>query len=38
MWQQVDQAISGIIDKTTFAELQRGWSDKQNKFVMNWEI
>jgi len=38
MWQQVDQAISGIIDKTTFAELLRGWSDKQNKFVLNWEI
>jgi len=38
IWQQVDQAISEIIDKTTFAALQRGWSDKQNKFVMNWEI
>ena len=38
MWQQVDQAISGIIDKATFAELQRAWRDKQNKFVMNWEI
>jgi Rrf2 family cysteine metabolism transcriptional repressor len=38
MWQQVDQAISGIIDKTTFADLLRGWSDKQNKFVLNWEI
>src|SRR5579863_5654582 len=38
MWQQVDQAVSGIIEKTTFADLLRNWSDKQNKFVMNWEI
>lgn len=38
MWQQVDLAISGIIDKTTFADLLRGWSDKQNKYVLNWEI
>jgi Rrf2 family protein len=38
MWRQVDQAVSDIIDKTTFAELMRGWQDKQNKFVLNWEI
>ncbi len=38
MWQQVDHAISEVIDKTTFADLLRGWSEKQNKFVLNWEI
>jgi Rrf2 family cysteine metabolism transcriptional repressor len=38
MWQDVDRAISEIIDKTTFADLLRGWTDKQNKFVLNWEI
>jgi len=38
MWQQVDQAISGIIDKTSFAELVRGWGEKQNRYVLNWEI
>lgn len=38
MWEDVDRAISEIIDKTTFADLLRGWSDKQNKFVLNWEI
>ena len=38
MWQQVNGAISGILDKTTFADLLRGWADKQNKFVLNWEI
>lgn len=38
MWQEVDRAVSEIIDKTSFADLLRGWADKQNKFVLNWEI
>jgi len=38
MWRRVDQSISDVIDKTTFAELLRVWSEKQNKFVLNWEI
>ena len=38
MWKQVDDAISGIIDRTTFGELLRSWQEKQNKYVLNWEI
>jgi Rrf2 family protein len=38
MWRQVDCAVSEIIDKTTFAGLLRGWTDEQNKYVLNWEI
>jgi len=38
MWGQVDQAISGIVDKTTFADLLRAWTEKQSRFVLNWEI
>lgn len=38
LWQQVDSAVSGILDQTTFAELIRRWSDKQQKYVLNWEI
>jgi Rrf2 family cysteine metabolism transcriptional repressor len=38
MWQQVDSSVSEIIDKTTFADLLRRWTEKQNKFVLNWEI
>ena len=38
MWQQVDSAISGILDKTSFADLLRDWADKQSRFVPNWEI
>jgi Rrf2 family cysteine metabolism transcriptional repressor len=38
MWDQVDRAVSGILDKTTFADLVRAWNEKQNRYVMNWEI
>ena len=38
MWEQVDSAVSTVIDKTTFADLLREWQEKQNKYVLNWEI
>ena len=38
MWEEVDLAISNVIDKTTFADLLRAWQEKQNKYVLNWEI
>jgi Rrf2 family transcriptional regulator, cysteine metabolism repressor len=38
MWQQVDRAVSDIVDKTTFGDLVRDWADKQNRFVLNWDI
>ena len=38
MWHQVDQAVSGVIDKTSFADLLHRWQEKQNKYVLNWEI
>jgi Rrf2 family protein len=38
MWQKVDAAVSEILDKTTFADLVRDWTEKQNRYVLNWEI
>ena len=38
LWGQVEQAVSSVIDKTTFGDLLRGWQEKQNRYVMNWEI
>jgi DNA-binding IscR family transcriptional regulator len=38
MWHDVDAAVSAIIDHTTFADLIRGWTERQNRFVLNWEI
>jgi len=37
-WRRVDQAVSGILDSTTMAELVRSWRDKHSKYVPNWEI
>jgi len=37
-WRRVDQAVSDVIDQTTFAELVRNWRDLQSKYVPNWEI
>ncbi|MCC6862319.1 MAG: Rrf2 family transcriptional regulator [Bryobacterales bacterium] len=38
MWKQVDQAVSEIIDHTSFSDLHRAWLEKRTKFVPNWEI
>jgi Rrf2 family protein len=38
MWQQVDRAVSGVIDKTTFADLARDWSERQQRHIHTWEI
>jgi Rrf2 family transcriptional regulator, cysteine metabolism repressor len=38
MWQQVDQAVSAIVDHTSFADLHRAWQETHARFVPNWEI
>ena len=38
MWDRVDQAVSDVIDNTTFAELVRNWHDRQARYVPNWDI
>ena len=38
VWREVDHAVSDIIDRKTFADLLQAWTEKQNKFVLNWEI
>jgi len=38
MWKEVDGAISGILDHTTFAALARRWTERQAKYVPDWEI
>ena len=38
LWRQVDAAVSGVVDHTSFADLQRIWSEKNDKFVPNWDI
>jgi Rrf2 family transcriptional regulator, cysteine metabolism repressor len=38
LWQQVDRAVSSILDKTTLGDVLRDWHQKHSKYVMNWEI
>jgi Rrf2 family transcriptional regulator, cysteine metabolism repressor len=38
MWRLVDDAVSSVVDRTTFAELARAWRERQDKYVPNWEI
>lgn len=38
LWGQVDNAVSTVIDRTTFADLYRAWSEKRSRFVPNWDI
>jgi len=37
-WWKADQAISSVLDHTTFAELTRAWAERQSRYVPNWEI
>ncbi len=38
VWSRVDEAISDVVDHTTFAELVRNWRDRQSRYIPNWEI
>jgi Rrf2 family cysteine metabolism transcriptional repressor len=38
MWRAVDEAVASVVDKMTFAELARRWTERQEKYIPNWEI
>lgn len=38
MWRQVDEAVSNVVDGTTFGDLVRRWREKQGSYVPNWDI
>ena len=38
VWRRVDQAISDVLDQTTFGELARSWREKQTQYIPNWDI
>jgi Rrf2 family protein len=38
MWRAVDQAVSQVVDRTSFADISRQWREKQGKYVPNWDI
>ena len=38
LWEEVERALSSVIDKTTFADLVSRWKEKNARRVANWEI
>lgn len=38
IWQRVDEAVSEVLDHTSFGELAREWQARNSHYVPNWEI
>lgn len=38
VWRQVDQAVSEIVDRTSFADITRLWRERQAHYIPNWDI
>jgi Rrf2 family cysteine metabolism transcriptional repressor len=38
LWRQVDEAVTSVLDRTTFADLVHAWRDKQAQAAPYWEI
>ena len=38
LWQNVDEAVSRVVDQTSFGDLARQWRDKQGRYIPNWDI
>jgi Rrf2 family protein len=38
VWRMVDDAVSSVVDHTTFAGVVRAWKEGQARYVPNWDI
>lgn len=38
MWARVDDAVSSVVDQTSFGDLRRNWQERQTKYIPNWDI
>lgn len=38
VWERADNALSTVLDRTSFGELARAWEERQRKYVPNWDI
>ncbi|MFN7936431.1 MAG: Rrf2 family transcriptional regulator [Bryobacteraceae bacterium] len=38
MWGRVDDAVSSVVDQTSFGDLRRHWQERQSKYIPNWDI
>lgn len=37
-WRRVDEAVSCVVDQTTFGDMTRQWRDRQGQYIPNWDI
>lgn len=38
VWERVDQAVSSVLDQTTFGDLAREWRERHTQYVPTWDI
>jgi Rrf2 family transcriptional regulator, cysteine metabolism repressor len=38
LWERADRTMDSLLDGTTFANLVRDWTERNARFVPNWEI
>jgi Rrf2 family protein len=38
VWRRVDEAISAVLDQTSFGDIARTWREKQTHYVPDWDI
>jgi Rrf2 family transcriptional regulator, cysteine metabolism repressor len=38
VWRQVDDAVNGILDRTTFADVVRHWAERSQRHAPDWTI
>jgi Rrf2 family transcriptional regulator, cysteine metabolism repressor len=38
VWRKVDDAVSLVVDRTSFAEVVRAWKEGQARDIPNWDI
>ena len=38
MWRDVEQAVSTVVDGTTFGDLTRQWREREGRYVPTWDI
>ena len=38
LWNQIDEAVSAVVDHTSFADLATKWRETHGKYIPNWDI
>ena len=38
LWESVDDAVSRVVDHTSFGDLARRWRERQGRYIPNWDI